>query len=201
VSNVYHQRRRKRLRYQSPSRFQEIYPGRTLVGAFPWTWTETPRFIDNTFAAPQSPPLGVDLSTIATLGATTGQKFFEVYPPSNQQETYMYLYWTIPQAFLVTDTLPPEIDEYVLREGVLVDVYRYKAEQWAAKGSVEMAGYYANQTARQMTIWERKIQEGQVADALFHNDVPIELDLFSDSGEFSGDITNAHEWIWSEWTQ
>lgn len=187
VSSVIHQRRRKRLTYRPYDQFNAMYPGRTLVAALTWCWTEATRYIET-----------LDISPI--LGAQ-GQKFIEIYPPSNQQETYTYVYWTLPKTFAVTDVLPPEVDEYVLREGVLVDVYRYKAEQWAAKGNVEMAAYYGNREARQMTVWQQKIQEAQIADALYHRDIPVECTLFVDEGEYAGDITNAHQWIMSEWTQ
>ena len=187
VSSVIHQRRRKRLDYKPFETLQSMYPGRTLVASLPWCWTEASRFIET-----------LDISP--TLG-TLGQKFIEVYPPSNIMETYTYIYWTIPSKFAATDTFPPEIDEYVLREGVLIDVYRYKKMQAAAKENVELAGLYGNFEARQETLWERKIQEAMVTDALFHNDVPVELTLFTDAGEYSGDITNAHQWIMSEWSQ
>lgn len=186
VSSVIHQRRRKRLPYKEYDQFNAMYPGRSLVGAFPWTWTEASRYIET-----------LDISPI--LGSS-GQKFIEVYPYSSQQETYTYVYWTLPKVFAVGDSLPPEIDEYILREGVLVDVYRYKSEQWANKSNADMAGYYANREARQMTIWQQKIQEAQITDAMYHRNIPVEFTLFSDAGGYSGDITNAHQWIVSEWS-
>ena len=185
ISSVVHARRRKRLRFKPWETFNGLYPGRTVVGAFPWTWTEAPRFIGS-----------LDISAI--LG-TAGQKFIEVYPPSNVIETYNYVYWNIPQTFAVTDTLPPEIDEYVLREGVLVDVYRYKANQWADKGNAVMADHFMKRELAQMAIWEGAIQKAQVTDALYHNQIAVEIDMFTDAGEFAGDITNAHDWIWSQW--
>lgn len=187
VSAVVHPRRRKRLRYKTNEQLNVQYPSRTLVGAFPWCWSEGERYIGS-----------LDISTV--LG-TTGQKLIEVYPPSNIIETYGYVYWNVPSTFAVTDTLPPEIDPWVLREGVLVDVYRYKSEQWAAKGNDVMASFYANKEARQRTIWEAAIQQAMVTDALYHSQVPVEIDMFADSGEYSGDIINAHDWIVSEWTQ
>jgi hypothetical protein len=157
------------------------------VGAFPWLWTEAPRFIGS-----------LDISPV--LGSS-GQKFIEVYPPSNVPETYGYVYWNVPQSFAVTDSLPPEIDEWVLREGVLVDVYRYKGEQWAAKANPDMAAFYANKESRQITLWERAIAQAVMTDNLFKNQVPVEIDMFSDAGEYSGDIVNAHDWIVSTWNQ
>ena len=186
ISSVVHPRRRKRLREKPFEQFQSMAPARPLVAAFPWVWTEASRYVE-----------GFDISAI--LGAT-GQKLIEIYPPSNIPETYGYVYWPVPNSFAITDTLPPEINEYQLREGILVDVWRYKSEQIAGKGNVELAGYYANREARQRTIWEAKIQEAQVTDALYHNNVALEIDMFSDIGEYAGDITNAHDWVISEWS-
>ena len=188
ISSVIHQRRRKRITYRTWEQFQSMYPGRTLVAAFPWAWTEAPRFIET-----------LDISGI--VGTQAGQKMFEVYPPSNIAETYTYVYWTIPQTFLITDTLPPEMDEYVLREGVLVDVYRYKMAQAIDRNNIEAAGFWRNEMRAQMTTWEKVIQEAMVTDALYHNMAAVEIDMFTDYGEYAGDITNAHEWIMSEWTQ
>ena len=187
VSSVGHPRRRKRLRFKPWEAFNSLYPARTAVGAFPWCWTEAPRFIGS-----------LDISTV--LG-TTGQKFIEIYPPSNIVETYNYVYWNVPQVFAVGDSLPPEIDEWVLREGVLVDVYRYKKSQWADKGNAVMADHFSKQEMLQMAVWEKAIQQAQVTDALYHNEIPVEIDMYTDAGEFSGDITNAHDWIWSQWSQ
>jgi hypothetical protein len=187
VSQVGHMRRRRKLNWKPYDQIQSQYTGRSLVTSSPWCWSEAPRFIGET-----------DISPI--LG-TSGQKFFEVYPPSSQQETYTYIYWTIPSTLSPTATLPPEIDEYVLREGVLVDVYRYKAEQWAAKpNGDQMATYYANREARQMTIWEKKIQEAQVTDALFHNQVALDIDMFEERGGSQGDIETITQETILGWT-
>jgi hypothetical protein len=188
VSAVIHQRRRKRLRYFPFEQFQSLYPGRTLVAAFPWAWTEANRYIED-----------LDISDI--VGTQTGQKFFEVYPPSSIAETYQYVYWNIPQTFAITDSLPPEMDEYVLREGVMVDVYRYKMVQAAAANNIEAAGFWRNEHRAQMTTWEKMIQQAMVTDALYHNTVPVEIDMYMDYGEFAGDIVTAHSWIMSEWSQ
>lgn len=188
VSAIVHPRRRKRLRFKPGDQFNEQYPSRPLVGAFPWCWTEAPRFIG-----------ALDISPI--LGSS-GQKFVEIYPYSNIAETFGYIYWNVPTSFAVTDSLPPEIDEYVLREGVLIDVYRYKQEQALKDATkVQLGEVYANLVSRQMAVWEKVIQQAMVTDALYHNEVPVEVDMFSDSGEYSGDITTAHDWIMSGWTQ
>lgn len=183
ISSVVHMRRRKRLREIPWEALNSRYPGKTPILAAPWCWAEAPRFIAN----------------ISLSGA--GQKFIEVYPPSSVVETYNYVYWNVPQVFAVTDILPPEIDEWVLREGVLVDVYRYKQNKWADAGNQVMADHWAQQVVMQEARWEAAIQKADVADALYHNNIPVEIDMFDDAGEFGGDITNAHEWIMSGWTQ
>src|SRR6185437_3524068 len=76
VSAVVHPRRRKRLLYKNNEMMNAQYPSRTLVGAFPWCWSEGDRYVGS-----------LDISTV--LG-TTGQKLIEVYPPSSIIETYGY---------------------------------------------------------------------------------------------------------------
>lgn len=139
-------------------------------------------------------------TTNITPFAYTNQKLIEVYPVSGIAETYHYSYWAIPAQLALTDSLPPEIDAYVLREGVLVDVYRYKCEQMLAAGKIQESEIYTNKQSRQATVWEACIQQAIVADQAFHNEVSVQLDSYSRGGS-GGDIETAREWIGSEWTK
>jgi len=170
-------RSQKKLRHRLLDEMAKRYPSRLFVGPWPRVWTEAARKAENT-----------DIST--SLG-TTGQKLIEIYPPSSQDETYMYTYWSIPQTLGLDDTLPPEIDAYTLREGVLVDVYRYKANQWLNKANVEMVATCGNLEARQRTVWEQAIQEAIVSDAAFHNTISIEVVPY---GDYCDDIEDDDVW-------
>jgi hypothetical protein len=187
ISAVTHPRRRRRLKHKSLNEMQSNYPSRQLVGAMPWCWTEASRFVE-------------DVNVSTSIGQTN-QKLIEIYPPSSIPETYVYAYWSIPQTMALTDSLPPEIDAYIIREGVLVDVYRYKSEQAASRGEQAVSELYANKEARQRTVWEQKIQEAIVADNAYHNEIQVQLSYPYATEYMGGDITNAHDWIVSEWTQ
>ena len=189
ISNFALPRRNRKLRHVTRAEIESRYSRRQLVGAFPWCWCEAPRYIED-----------LDIST--ALG-TTGQKLIEVYPPSSIAENYVYSYWGVPPVLTLISTLPPEIDEYILREGVLIDVFRYKSEQAAnaTPPQVEIAGFYANKESRQRTIWEEKIQEAQVADAAYHNEITVTLDALRYADDGDSDIVNAHQDVMYGWTE
>lgn len=195
VSHVAHMRTRRLLNALTTSEMQANYPSRQIVGGFPSVWSEAARFVTADF----------DIST--TLGQT-GQKLIEVYPPSTTPETYYYTYWRVPKTLALTDTLPPEVDEYVIREGVLVDIYRWKSEKAANKAIetgnaqfLQIAEYYANKESRQRTIWEQTIQEGLVADAAWHPEISICIDTWPKAPIWDRDIETAHDWIVSTWPE
>jgi hypothetical protein len=185
IENLVHPRLRRKLRYKTNAQMELQHPGRLLVGAYPWCWTEAPRFVEEINITPNG----------------NNQKMVEVYPPSSQAETYSYSYWSIPSALALTDTLPPEVDAYVLREGVLVDVYRFNAEKAARANQIERAAYYQNVASRQRTIWEAKIQEALVANAAARNLGTVEFDMWEYATELEGDIVTAYQDVILGWTQ
>lgn len=187
ISDVVHQRRNKKLRHYSLSQMESKHARRQLVGAYPWCWTEASRYVE-------------DLDITTSLGST-GQKLVEIYPPSSQAETYKYYYWSIPLTLALNANLPQEIDAYTLREGVLVDVYRYKSEQFAEQNNREMAEFYANKESRQRTVWEGAIQEALIADNAYHNEVSVNLTSVGYAEPYDDDITNAHDYVIASWTQ
>lgn len=193
ISHVAHQRTRRLLNALTQAEMEAAYPSRQIVGGFPSVWAEAARTVTG----------GIDIS--ATLG-TAGQKLIEVYPPSTTPETYYYTYWTVPAQLTLTSTLPPEVDEYVLREGVLVDVYRWKSEKAANKALetnnlqlLQVAEYYANKESRQRTIWEQVIQDALVADAALRPEMSISIETWPNAPMWDRDIETAHDWIVSTW--
>lgn len=164
VSAVAHPRYRRRLRNLTWDQMNTRYPSRQSVGGFPRSWTEAARQAGN-----------VDIS--ALLGST-GQKLIEVYPPSTTPENYQYAYWNYPYDLNTSTILPPEMDADILSEGVLVDAWRYKSEQAATAGKIDLAGLYNNKSLQQMTIWDKKIQEAINSDASFHPIISVELDMW-----------------------
>lgn len=133
--------------------FDRLAPDRILDEAGPWFVAEAA----NTVA--QTSPVAV----------TGGIKRVELYPYKQVETTIYYTYWSLP--ILTTDPvallaveLPQEIDPHVLREGVLIDLYRYRMSQALNKGATEAAGFWRNEMRAQMTSWEKQIEDAARTD-------------------------------------
>lgn len=143
IGEVVHPRLFRRLLPRTLDWLDTRHPSRIVVGAIPTFWAEGPHYKGNT------PP---DLDE---------RKQIEIYPSSTQPEMFQYSYWAVPSRMDPTDTLPPEIDVYALREGALIDIYRRTALQLARRGQEASLGSLI--TSQQM-LWERMIQGLQMAD-------------------------------------
>ena len=111
-------KRRRALQMRGAQDFDRTAPERMLTADGPWFVAE------------------------ATNNATTRGKRVELYPYNTIEVTIYYTYWAIPAVFTLDTILPQEVDAYVLREGVLVDVYRYRMSQSINAGKVEEAGFW-----------------------------------------------------------
>lgn len=92
---------------------------------------------------------------IAQVGnnTSTGAIRIELYPPGNGN-LIKYNYWAIPSNLSLGDSIPTIIDAYVLKEGAMVDVYRAAKFDQIKSGSVDAAAVFANEEAKQRTIWK-----------------------------------------------
>lgn len=100
-----------------------------------------------------------------------GTRQVEIYPYPMTTELIHYQYWAEPPALGFNDYIPGNIDTEALREGVLVDVYRYLANTLAMEGKVDAAAYYRNEARAQETSWKnvhkkRLLQQDEGADDL-----------------------------------
>lgn len=163
---------------------------------FPWDANPTYAFLMPALGS----PVNFTFSYRTTPGSftVTNQKLIEIYPLNNQSETLTYTYWSIPPQLALTDSLPPEIDAYILREGVLVDVYRYKTHALLEVGKIQESEIYANKEARQRTIWEQCIQDALVADQAYHNTMSVQLTGGAYTDYHEEDIITARDWASSE---
>ena len=82
----------------------------------------------------------------------------ELYPYSSITELLYYVFYRAPDTLRLQDQVPPNIDNHVLKEGALIDAYRYEAGKAAKKGDVNIAGFWRNESRAQETSWEKTIK-------------------------------------------
>lgn len=137
-------------------------------------------------------------SYAAQVGTTsTNELMFEFYPYCKVSEIIQYVYWSLPAALTFATTIPPVIDPYTLKEGALIDAYRWVKINSINKGNVEAAAVYANEEAKQRTIWEHAIRDAIKAQRGV-DDVTLLIESFGGRKVFNG-ITNAYQQVLSNW--
>ncbi|RLI53359.1 MAG: hypothetical protein DRP09_15965 [Candidatus Thorarchaeota archaeon] len=157
----------------SQEELDSIAPGRTNYSSFPLIVSQK----------------GVDSNGVISV---------EFYPYSETSELINYVYWKAPADLEITDTIPPQIDPYILKEGALIDLYRYlKAEAYKA-GQVEIGQSWRNDEFAQETRFEKRIQEAVKTDRGV-DDLSFILTRFGSSQRYSRDITNAHDIVYNRW--
>lgn len=127
-----------------------------------------------------------------------GNRVVEFYPYSQDPEIVQYVYWKPPPLLQMTDHIPPYMDLYALKQGVMIDVYRYLASRAARQNQFEAAAYYRNEMRAQETKWEQYVlqilsQDRGLEDAHFR--VQSSLGLHS-----GGDIMTARQHVASTWS-
>jgi hypothetical protein len=126
---------------------------------------------------------------------STGDLLVEVYPYCTAKEILHYVYWDMPTTLDTTTTIPTQIDPYVLKEGVLIDLYRYLKGRALNANKIEAAAVYRNDEHAQRTVWERIIQEAVRTDRGV-DDTTMILEYFG-GVVGAGEIRNAHDEIYS----
>lgn len=187
IGQVRHPRRLKRLLPRSLNWLDSREPARLMVGPFPRYWAEGPTYNGENMA------IGADQ-----------RKQIETYPPSTQAEIYTTTAWTVSEKLSLQDYFPPAIDAYVLREGVLIDMYRHLASKaaHAIPPDEKLMQTYANLEARQRTIWDQKIQMAILADRAGDDwDQDVETWSMSEDEMEDRDIATAYDQVLSQWTQ
>lgn len=168
-----HPRIRRKIDTYSRDEFDIAFPGRTISGRWPEAVCQD----------------GVD---------SNGYIKVELYPPPTNTELIRYVYWTLPTALTLASTIPAQIDDYVLKEGTMIDVYRAAKIMHIEKGNVEAAAVYANEEAKQRTIWERKILDA-IRTQRGTDDITFILESFGGRRSAS-DIKTAREHILAGWS-
>jgi len=123
-----------------------------------------------------------------------GRRTVETYPYSTTSEALFYVYWKDVPSISITEELPSSVKEYAMKEGALIDCYRYLMNQYLKKSLVDVAGFYRNEMRAQETKWDDYLME------------LIQADQGEDDGQFIlrmlgnapaiGDIRTARDLVW-----
>ncbi len=134
-------------------------------------------------------------SMVAHAGVdSTGDLLVEVYPYCKGVEILHYTYWDLPSTLATTSTIPTQVDPHVLKEGALIDMYRYLKGKALNAGNVEAATVWRNDEHAQRTVWERMIQTAVRADRGV-DDTTMILEYFG--GKIGGgDIRTARDEVY-----
>lgn len=148
--------------------------------------------------APGRPYTGGQIQTVAQVGFdSNGYVMVEAYPPPTNTELFQYVYWSLPTSLSITSTIPSVIEPYVLKEGVLVDIYRLMMNESIKKGNVEAAALYGNHMRSQETRWRKAMREVRRTTTGV-DDVTLVLDWFK-KGTIREQRT-ARDYIHDNWT-
>jgi hypothetical protein len=156
--------------------FEIRYPGRTLTGHFPLAVAQ----------------VGVD---------SNNYPMVEIYPPPDESEIIHYVFWNLPTALTISSTIPAQIDGYILKEGSLIDAYRYEKARARRAGSFEEANSWRNDEFAQMTKWENFIQQAIRTDR-GADDITMILQMFGSANRIgTGDYpVDAHDYVTNRWS-
>jgi len=177
LGDFVHTRTRVKLDIETPESLDIIAPGRMHVGGYPWKVAQ----------------LGVD--------KTNSYLMVEVYPPPTLSEIIHYVYWSLPSALTISSTIPPVIDDRVLKEGALIDTYRFAKVDAVNKGNIDAAGLYGNWESRQRTIWEKAIIDAKRSDrGVDDTTMILQIHKGASSGSRDRDVKTARGDIIAGWT-
>gem|GEM_PF-2745463 len=176
VEDVIFMKRRWLLDNMAPETLNSLAPSRQRVAAAPWVWT-----------AP-----GVEPNA-------DGQpcQVIELYPYLNAVGLVHYTYWPDPPELGMADPLPKGIDEYVLREGILVDLMRAMMAKALKAGRIEEGAVWRNEYRAQETVWAQKVREAIRSDRTV-DDLTATLER-PKYGLIDFDIITARDQAYSRW--
>ena len=131
----------------------------------------------------------------------TGARRIEIYPPTKEYEMIAFSYRSDPAKLDIDMMIPRFVDPYVLKEGALVNAFRYKAAKAADAGKADVAQFYANWHERQETKWSAKMRSMAIAEK-GADDGSIILQVLKTRGGYGagGDIATAREQVYAQWT-
>jgi hypothetical protein len=109
-------------------------------------------------AWPSRPQVGVGPRLVAEVGLdAAGNRLLEVYPYSQQAETYEVVVTPAAEVLGPTDALPTAIEPMLLKQGVLIDAYRYEMAKALQARDLQGASLWGAELRRQESTWEQAI--------------------------------------------
>lgn len=93
-----------------------------------------------------------------------GRKRVEFYPYSATTEAYWYVYWKSINQLTYADYVPPSVPAYILIEGALIDLFRYKMAKSINANNSEAAAFWRNEMRTQETKWKDHLVDAIGAD-------------------------------------
>ena len=173
IGDFYFTRLRRGLSNISLAELDIIFPGRSLTGNIP--------------------------SHVAQVGVDSNNYLmYEIYPPPVDSELINYVYWNLPTALTISSTIPPVIDSYMLKEGVLIDLYRYEKAAAIRKGNIEQAAIWRNDEKAQAVIWD-KVMKDAIRTSRGSDDITLILEMFRGVPFGQGEQRTARDYIYDNW--
>jgi len=173
IGDFYMTRLRRTLSLISLDEMDILHPGRTLVGSIPSHVCQ----------------VGVD---------SNGYLMVEVYPPPEDNEIIHYIYLKLPTDLSISSTIPPVIDAYTLKAGVLIDLYRHEKARALRKGNVEAAAVWRNDEMVQNAKWDLAIKDA-IRTSRGADDITLILEMFRGVPMGRGEQRTAHDYINDNW--
>lgn len=127
----------------------------------------------------------------------THARLIEFYPYSTRAELITFIWWRKPPTLELDEQLPGVLDPYILKEGVLIDLYRRAMMDAAMKGDVNAAQMLSNEARRQETSWNRILLDAAKQDR-GTDDQTAMLRMLRLGPVGRADITNAAQEIYSQ---
>ncbi len=174
ISSVLMSRLRFELAMKTPDQFNIENPGRPVVGSYPTRWVNS----------------GTDTSNNVKI---------ELWPYAQNSEILHYVYWDLPGSLAIGATIPPQIDPYILKEGALIDLYRYQAADAIRRGDYEGAAINRNESRAQTTAWRKIMQEASRTDRAVDDVTFILTELGLDGHRRRSDIITARDVVANRW--
>ena len=131
---------------------------------------------------------------------SSGYLIVEIYPYCSRSEMIHYEYWSLPEDLGFSSDIPAQVDHDVLKEGALIDPFRWFMAKAAKQGKVDEAALWRNESRAQETRWKDYIKEA-VRAARGAEDITAVLGWKSTTGRrIRGDIRSAEDYVLYNWT-